>query len=142
VSGTGNWENIETIPGSGNTNNISSYSAIDEKPYSGVSYYRLMQTDFSGALSYSAVRSVNLGNMTTISLYPNPAAEQVFIQSANPAQLKIVLYNSNGQIMTIPAMGTGGNAVTLNVSTLATGVYFVYISQADNSQTKKLIIRR
>ncbi len=44
------FENINNIPGAGNSNNTLFYSATDEKPFSGTTYYRLKQTDFNGKL--------------------------------------------------------------------------------------------
>jgi Secretion system C-terminal sorting domain len=135
------WETFQTVPGSGNSDNISSYSATDQNPYPGTSFYRLMQTDFNGTVSYSPVRSIDLKNILAISIYPNPAAQFVFIQSVNPATMQINLYNSNGQIMNVPLL-TGGSTRMLDVSELSTGVYFLSISQGDFNETRKLIIKK
>ena len=46
--------------GAGNSNTLIDYSAIDTKPFEGVSYYRLKQTDFDGKFSYSPLVAVNI----------------------------------------------------------------------------------
>ncbi len=38
------------------------YAAYDSRPLSGISYYRLKQTDFDGAFEYSNIVSVFNGN--------------------------------------------------------------------------------
>ena len=50
------------IHGAGTTGITKSYTAKDMSPCSGVSYYRLMQTDFDGKSTYSYVVSVNINN--------------------------------------------------------------------------------
>ena len=43
-----NWETISTVWGSGNSSIPISYSFVDFYPLSGISYYKLKQTDFDG----------------------------------------------------------------------------------------------
>ena len=42
------WFTISIIEGAGNTNSEISYNSLDYEPLSGVSYYRLKQTDYNG----------------------------------------------------------------------------------------------
>lgn len=42
------WQNVTIIPGAGTTPEEIDYSFIDSNPYTGVVYYRLMQTDNDG----------------------------------------------------------------------------------------------
>jgi len=42
------WENKTTIPGAGSTNTQMDYKWLDVSPSTGVSYYRLKQTDYDG----------------------------------------------------------------------------------------------
>lgn len=50
------WFDMERIDGNGSSG--ESYSANDKQPYAGTSYYRLVQTDFDGRKTYSAIRPV------------------------------------------------------------------------------------
>ena len=43
------WESFKTVDGAGSSSSILNYEDYDQNPYSGVSYYRLKQTDFNGA---------------------------------------------------------------------------------------------
>lgn len=52
------WEDVLQIDGAGTTTLHNNYSEMDMHPYSGVSYYRLKQTDFDGQFSYSNIVSV------------------------------------------------------------------------------------
>jgi hypothetical protein len=56
------WEVVDLVNGSGTTSLRNDYSTIDPRPYSGLSYYRLKQTDFDGAFEYADIVSVFNGN--------------------------------------------------------------------------------
>lgn len=55
-----NWEVVSNVSGAGNSNTTIEYFEVDYSPYQGVSYYRLKQTDYDGAFSYSNVVPVNI----------------------------------------------------------------------------------
>lgn len=52
------WEVVEFVNGNGTTPLRNDYNSQDVRPYSGLSYYRLKQTDFDGAFEYSNIVSV------------------------------------------------------------------------------------
>lgn len=53
------WEEVTKINGAGNTNIITSYEYIDQKPFTPNTYYRLKQTDFDGNSEYSKIIYIN-----------------------------------------------------------------------------------
>jgi len=53
-----NFKPIATVKGSGTSSIINKYSYFDNSIYYGVTYYRLMQTDFDGQQSFSTIVSV------------------------------------------------------------------------------------
>lgn len=68
------WEDVLEVDGAGNSNQVLNYFDSDYSPYSGLSYYRLKQTDYDGKFTFSNVVPVKYessreGNM---SLFPNP----------------------------------------------------------------------
>ncbi len=70
------FESIARINGAGNSTKPLSYSFIDTKPYRGISYYRLKQTDFNGTFEYSKIIRVEyivFGDESDVLVYPNPA---------------------------------------------------------------------
>jgi hypothetical protein len=46
------------MDGAGNSSKELFYQAADEKPFDGVSFYRLRQTDFDGRTSFSRIVEV------------------------------------------------------------------------------------
>lgn len=67
---------IAEVKGAGNSTESRYYEFLDQVPYSGVSYYRIKQTDFDGAYAYSDWKSVQLQTKNdaelNLVLYPNP----------------------------------------------------------------------
>jgi len=55
-----NFQNVTTVKGAGNSSRKLSYNSTDNESYSGISYYRLKQTDFDGKYTYSKVVSVGV----------------------------------------------------------------------------------
>ena len=67
------YEVIAVIQGAGNSSNEIEYRFIDEFPLTGISYYRLKQTDYNGNYTYSDKKSIYLESETEMLIYPNPS---------------------------------------------------------------------
>ena len=78
-------------------------------------------------------------------MYPNPASTEVFINlnSTLQSNISIELYNSLGQkLQQISESEMAGKTQgVLNVSALATGIYFVKLKSGEITATKKLIVK-
>ena len=71
------WTTIDTVNGAGSSNEKKHYQLMDEHPYA-INYYRLVQTDIDGHSSYSSVVTVSIEKQRdAISIYPNPAKQQL-----------------------------------------------------------------
>jgi len=73
-----NFETIGTVDGAGTSHSINTYSFPDKSPNYGLSYYRLRQTDFDGAYTYSNIVPVQL-NTGKFSIFPNPATTSAVV---------------------------------------------------------------
>jgi hypothetical protein len=136
------WDSLERVAGSGTLAGASFYTADDPAPYTGESFYRLIQTDFDGKQTYSTVCAVNIQSLaSTISVFPNPAVNAVVVSFPVAGQYAVALLNPAGQWMTGRVLSTGGNVI-LNVSQMAAGVYFIVIGQGNKTEMRKVVIRR
>jgi hypothetical protein len=63
---------IGTVPGAGNSKVVLSYSFKDMKPLSGVSYYRLRQTDYDGTSTTSRIIAIRRRASETFSVIASP----------------------------------------------------------------------
>ena len=74
-------------------------------------------------------------NSSCVNVYPNPATNQVFIKT-NFTDYKIEILNLKGQLLF-----SGENAVEVDVSGFAEGVYLARICLEDRVVTIKLFVR-
>jgi hypothetical protein len=76
------FQNIAWIEGVGTSSSTQEYNYEDINPYSGISYYRLIQTDFDGTENASEILAVDgydEERSKIISLFPIPASEFVYL---------------------------------------------------------------
>lgn len=125
------WEIFETIEGAGNSKAILDYETIDRSPFSDYTYYRLKQTDFDGGFKYSSVERVYLENPghKGLTIYPNPARDNITIKGLQSEANHFEIYNILGQEVTSSTQTIIRNETTLllDISVLVPGVYQVKI---------------
>jgi len=99
--------------------------------------------DFSIAVSGTEPLSVDNHELTGVTLYPNPASNQVSLQMDQAGEeINFVVYDMNGrQVMNEKLRSNSGAAHHLNISKLNNGVYFVNIETEGKRATKKLIVQ-
>ncbi len=101
------FEEIGRVPGAGTSMITLHYAFDDERPYPGVSYYRLRQTDLDGTESWSRTVPVRFDVGMDISVYPNPTAGEITILRSDPTQaLHLQLIDASGRMVqqwTMPA---------------------------------------
>jgi DNA uptake protein ComE-like DNA-binding protein len=123
------WREIMTVDGAGNSSEKLSYKAEDSRPYSGMSYYRLKQTDFDGKFSYSEVEVVSLEGapQSELLLYPNPAQENITLEGIGVGVLPIFIYNVYGQLVSDQILVTDKQAdkLIIDIASLKVGIYTV-----------------
>jgi hypothetical protein len=136
-------------PGAGISTVNLYYFGFDSKPYEGVSYYRLKQTDYDGKYEYSDVESVNFEYTTSnvdtkYKIHPNPAINHEFAlsyESSSNGQMELKLFNSVGQLVyqTDWASEKGMNQKEFSFPELSEGLYMIELKNAnDEYQTYKI----
>lgn len=118
------------------------YQTTDNDPYKGISYYRLKQVDKTGEFKYSDIVSVEFEDKSYINLYPNPTAGLLHLKATED-------YN-NATIKVINAMGVevqSGKLVKtyqelMDLSYLASGIYYVVIENGGKTENLKISIQK
>jgi len=126
----------------GGTSNVElDYTAVDPKPYSGLSYYRLKQTDKDGKETYSLIRTVSFDAAGRLSIYPNPTMGQVFISGLAGSQnsVKTEWYDAGGKLLVQVTAPVAGGTAILNPH-LSSGIYMLKITTADGHITIHQVI--
>lgn len=122
------WNRVGKVSAQGASVKPVFYSFSDDllSPAGPLLYYRLKMVDMDGSYEYSRMVSVETGSDTSVHtmLYPNPAAEKLFIEGADFARVKSVeILNQSG--LQIMQAVTDNN--TIDVSRLKMGLYIVRV---------------
>ena len=114
------------VQGSRNSNIQRNYTAIDEQPFYGNTYYRLQQTDFDGKNKFSDIIMVHFKKTIPFTIYPNPFRTTISVviddisQKKNNCELKI--YNVLGEEMINTTLTEP--LTTIETGNLSSGMYF------------------
>ncbi|MEJ7627197.1 MAG: T9SS type A sorting domain-containing protein [Ferruginibacter sp.] len=112
--------------------NSTSYQTVDVKLSAGVTYYKLKITDENGSISYSKIAAVNNGEFVFKlgNLSPNPvkSISLLNITAVKNVSAVLTVAASNGSIVLKQNVNfqKGNNNFSLDLSNLASGVYFIY----------------
>lgn len=130
------FEKIGEVSGRGTVNGNSDYQFKDENPLEGMNYYRLKQIDHDGQFTYSEVRIVQVSEVETIHLYPNPANKEFTIKvfGEGPASLQVT--NALGQVVLIKNIQLEEVSV-VNIETLPEGIYVLKITTGEQRYFSK-----
>ena len=144
-SGDGiNFSSIFQLNEGNDSKAIQQYSYTDFKVLGGINYYRIKQTDADGKSSYSAIAKVILEeNVLQWSIQPNPAKNAAaFYSKKNMTNVSITVYNISGKnVYSVQRSAiSAGEQITIPVSTLAKGIYFVKVKSDEATRTEKLVI--
>lgn len=142
---------VDSIIGQQQTAQTDSWMmrTIDLSSFSGqiqVQFLGERGTSFTSDICIDDVSIDNLVGLAdakaqSFNLYPNPTNDVVFIQFAKQIESgKIELLNVTGEIVQVSSINSS-KQVKLDVSSLSEGMYFVRISNAQTTETQKLIIK-
>lgn len=138
------------VRGAGNSSELLTYKAVDQKPLIGRSFYRLRQTDFDGSFEYSEIRSVFFESDLSefnLTIYPNPLKQGDDLKMYVPEgvdfdQLQLRVIDRSGRTIRTNYTLNAKREVLLNTSELGQGLFFLKVVDGKRSTTKKLIINR
>lgn len=139
---------VSKIAGAGDSEEEVNYTFSDEDvtrvATANTAYYRLKQTDFDGAFTYSDVISVNLENradleVTNVTIAGNDLA--VNFVSPREGATEISVYDLTGRLIaTTNQVATEGyNTTNLALNTKQSGVFIVRITNGQTQTVRKIV---
>jgi hypothetical protein len=142
------FEQVAVLDGAGSSNNMIVYSFSDNSPYSGISYYRLKQTDFSGNCLYSNMVSVRFSVPEfSYNLFPNPGDGSlltILFSSAPSEDIKIVVFDAVGKKISSEIIDIiDGSRVEYQLNSLGglpAGVYFLSVLVQNEERREKVLL--
>ena len=144
INGRDNWKMIGEVAAAGNSSEDISYSLKDKKPLP-VAYYRLKSVDFGGYTEYSDILLLQrkTDKIEMISIAPNPTSDLVNIDFFTPdtETYTITVTNMVGQILieNQQYLEEGNQRQNIDLSNLDNGIYFLSISNGNESSVYKII---
>lgn len=126
------WESLGHVQGAGTTHDPQAYEWLDRHPYEGVSYYRIAQTDYNGAVDYSVIRSVERKKETQFAVYPNPG-NQHFILTGY-AMGDLLVFDALGR--RVPFSLTMSGELTLHGA--ASGTYILELRKEYGVESERI----
>ncbi|SHJ45537.1 Por secretion system C-terminal sorting domain-containing protein [Reichenbachiella agariperforans] len=145
------FEYIGQVAGNGTINEEIQYSYIDEQPYFGVAYYRLIQIDYDGTETiYGPVKIDNdqFKQGIDVVLYPNPTpSDQINIRlnsGDENSKIAITIFNTTGHMVYQQIYDAQLGQQNIEIKPhghLETGLYHVRVQQKNQQVMKKLIVK-
>ncbi len=144
------FETIGQVDGSGNSNELETYRFTHKSPAFGENYYRLRQVDFDGKSEiHETLRLTNDFVRRGIEsiIYPNPGIStnlKLRLSSGdNHTPVSVRIVDLTGQVY-FQRVFDGSLSIDEKLevgSKITSGIYFVEITQGDNLQRQKLVLK-
>jgi hypothetical protein len=134
------------IKGAGRVSTIIDYTDIDYTPFSGISYYRLKQTDYSGESFYSETIAVNFQLLKDGTIIPRTEKipDESELQEIAGKMVLVVMRDNKGHeyISKISVTSENGQLYARGTKgVLDPGTYMVIASSFNRLFGQKLVVR-
>lgn len=124
-----NWEFVSQTPAAGFSNTLLTYSTLDENPFNGVSYYRLLQFDKNGTIAETKMDVINVDgfNFDNDFVYPNPTNQLLYVKINENELQDLQLYSILGQdvLNSVTIYQQSESIFILDLNQLSNGVYTI-----------------
>ncbi len=147
-SGDGeNFSAIGSVKGAGTSLTTQNYEYTDQNPLTGVSYYRLRQTDDNGNSTLSDIVPVDFAMQSTFTIYPNPATDRAYVNVINPSnEVALNIFDMLGRQVYSKTYPAEPNLPNLRISLpidgdLPSGMYMVTVYTNGNELNGKLVVK-
>jgi hypothetical protein len=119
------FSSIGSVQAAGNSIGVQSYSFPDGTS-TRTAYYRLKMYDRDGSYTFSNVAEVKSTTTLSLSLYPNPAKDVLYLKNTADQSSEIVIYDITGRIaQTVKPRPTVDGRIRIDISGLTKGTYFL-----------------
>lgn len=124
---------VARVEAKGDSNTTQVYETIDEKPLTGISYYKLRSVDLDGTEQNSEWHAIEIKEVEIehIKVYPNPAIYDfnLVLTTSKEREATLEMFDLSGRMVHSQPIGIseGFNKFRVDVSNLATGQYLVKV---------------
>ncbi len=138
---------IHEIKGAGNSTSTLNYHDLDANPFQDVSYYRLKQVDYNGAVEYSPVVTIrNYSIESSLSIYPNPlVSDELHINFELAENTTAALRIGAADGRNVYQSQIAGNSYNKGMETInhhfLPGIYIVELVSDEIKYIQKLVVK-
>ncbi|PCJ88096.1 MAG: hypothetical protein COA57_03820 [Flavobacteriales bacterium] len=143
------FEEVAVMNGMGNSSSTIEYFEVDYEPWTGVSYYRMKQTDFDGNFTYSGIVPVeyNVNSEPGMTIFPNPSNGQgllVSLEGLKDIEVLVILRDIVGREVWSKVMIIDTDTKVIDLypeGRLSPGTYLATASSQRVQYNRKLLIK-
>jgi len=124
------WQTIATIPATGQTGSSTDYLVYDNHPLEGSNFYRLKSVDLDNKFYLSGILRIDFANRNKYAIFPNPSKDNLQIESGDPRGFngQLAILNTRGQTILRKQVRDSNSIISLDISPLETGLYFLKLT--------------
>lgn len=136
------YTKIGSLQGKGLANNIANYGLVDNRPFEGVAYYRLVQKNKSGNISFTDIKVVDRSKIPSsyFTIYPNPVHGilNIKVQATGAEKTAVEIYDMAGRIVVTQAVSLtpGQQNLQVDMGKLLNGSYLLKFKLAGKTTTQ------
>lgn len=129
------WESIAIVPAAGTSNDVTSYSVVDNNVIKGNNYYRLRSTDLDGNYTLSSIKLVYFDKIDAklVNVFPNPFHNNLVVSGAKQGSI-IMLMDISGKVVKEQKAG-GSERDKLELPSLLSGIYLLKVISKEGKIT-------
>jgi len=96
-----------------------------------INYYRIKSAEKDGTIQYSSIKRINFSAAAVVTVYPNPAANTLYINLSGNLQqhTSLLLYDAAGRLLL--RKQAMNNNTSIDVSNYITGAYYLQVMMND-----------
>ncbi len=134
------FSTIGAVNAQANIAGSADYIFTDNKPETGVNYYRLEIVNADGSVAYSGIRTLEgpAPQSATISIYPNPASDILHVVTAGTGSVGILVIDAQGRVVR-QVNAASGNTIDVPVNDLPKGIYFAELLTGQSKFTRTFL---
>ncbi|HMU57219.1 MAG TPA: SdrD B-like domain-containing protein, partial [Chitinophagaceae bacterium] len=115
----------------------TAYNKVDAQPLGGINYYRVRIENADVSISYSEVKMVRFDAKGVVTVFPNPATDNVNIQlpdnwQGHPARIDVIALS--GQVLITKSLNAANQVEAIRIDHLPAGIYHLRIA-GNNKET-------
>jgi len=136
------WLPIQTLDAAGNSVHVNEYEFMDAGFKSGLNYYRVKQTDFDGAYTYTEEVAIDNSGFAPIysDLYYSNGSVHIEFEEDLFELVEMKVYSISGQVLKEVVISEGGHQ-KVDLSDVSPGVYLVWLNKNGVTDVSKILIK-